>query len=440
VIDCRDEARVNERALLGVMLRDNAVIGDVLQVLSAEVFYADAHQKIYRAITTTFDGGKAVDVVTLANELQELRHLEYVGGAAYLAELWEAAGTAGGVEQYVSAIRAAWTLRSLERVGREIATNAGDPHAPAAEILEEAERSILGIAEGTLADRTVSLREEVYRAYDRLDALTVATAEAPDGLRYGYVDLDDLTGGLHDGELVILAGRPGTGKTALAGCIARNVIDHHQPVFFASLEQSAAELVNRLFSAEARVDSRKFRRGKMSREEVGKIREAGDYLAGLKLFIDDTPGQGLLRLAANARRLKRRQGIKLVVIDYLQLIEPENRRDSRQEQVALISRRLKFLARDLDLPVLACCQLNRESEYRQDRKPRLADLRESGAIEQDADVVLLMHRAAPKEDKGTDRHQEVIEVEIAKQRNGPTGELKLIYQKPFLRFENFAGC
>ncbi|MBV9126434.1 MAG: DnaB-like helicase C-terminal domain-containing protein, partial [Planctomycetes bacterium] len=237
-------------------------------------------------------------------------------------------------------------------------------------------------------------------------------------------------------ELVILAARPSHGKTALALNIARHIgVEEQLPLFFVSLEQSRVELAERLLCCQARVDSHKLRKGMLSSDDMQKLIEAGGILRNAKLFIDDTPAQGMLRIAANARRLKLRQSIRLVIVDYLQLIEPDNRRDSRQEQVANISRRLKFLAKELTIPVLALAQVNRSSEDRMDHKPRLADLRESGSIEQDADTVMLLHRPEMYE---PGQHEGIMEVNVAKQRNGPTGEITLTYLKQFMRCENFA--
>jgi replicative DNA helicase len=256
------------------------------------------------------------------------------------------------------------------------------------------------------------------------------------GLPTGYIDLDDKTAGLQNSELIIIAARPSVGKTAFALNLVRHIaVEEAQPVFFVSLEQSRIELAERLLCCQARVDSHKLRKGHLSADDIQKLSEAGEVLRPAKLWIDDSPGQGMLRIAANARRLKLRHKIGLVVIDYLQLIEPDNRRDSRQEQVANISRRLKFLARELQIPVVALAQVNRSSEDRQDHRPRLADLRESGSIEQDADTVMLLHRPEMYE---PGQHEGTVEVLIAKQRNGPTGEITLTYIKQFMRFENFA--
>jgi replicative DNA helicase len=235
--------------------------------------------------------------------------------------------------------------------------------------------------------------------------------------------------------MIIIAARPSVGKTAFALGLTRNVIiDEKEPVFFVSLEQSRLELAERMLCSQARVDSHRLRKGSLTAEDMDKLIEAGGILRNAKLFIDDSPTQSMLRISANARRLRHRQGIKLVVIDYLQLIEPDNRRDPRQEQVAQISRRIKALARELEIPVIALAQVNRSSEDRQDHRPRLSDLRESGSIEQDADTVLMLHRPDRYE---PGQHESVLEVIVAKQRNGPTGEITLAYIKQYMRYEDF---
>ena len=235
---------------------------------------------------------------------------------------------------------------------------------------------------------------------------------------------------------MIVAARPSVGKTSFALNVIRHIaVEENQPIFFVSLEQSRIELAERLLCCQARVDSHRLRKGHLDHDEMQKLIGAGEVLRQAKLFLDDSPGQSMLRIAANARRLKLRHQIKLVVIDYLQLIDPDNRKDSRQEQVANISRRLKFLARELEIPVVALAQVNRSSEDRQDHRPRLADLRESGAIEQDADTVMLLHRPELYE---PGQHEGIIEILVAKQRNGPTGEIQLTFLKQFMRFENFA--
>jgi replicative DNA helicase len=425
-----------EQCVLGSMFRDNGVIGDVLQIVHADNFYGDAHQKIFNAIVQLYDKGNPVDTVMVAEVLKEQKQIEDIGGYAYLGELWEAAPTAANAEYYARIVRDRAIVRHLIHAGTEILRDAYEQGMPADELLESAERKILDIAQMGITGQTYTLEQAIREAYDRIDLRKQHGQDAISGVASGFVDLDNLTGGLQKSELVILAARPSVGKTSLALNIIRHVaVEEGHPVFMVSLEQSRIELAERLLCCQARVDSHKLRKGYPNSDEMAKLIRAGGTLREAKLFIDDTPGQGMLRIAANARRLKLRHEIRLVVIDYLQLIEPDNRRDSRQEQVAHISRRLKFLARELQIPVLACAQLNRSSEDRQGNKPRLADLRESGSIEQDADTVFLLHRPELYE---PGQHEGVVEVNIGKQRNGPTGEVTLTYLKQFMRFENFA--
>jgi replicative DNA helicase len=424
-----------ERSVLGSLLRDNGVIGDVLQILRTENFYRDAHQKIFDAIVALYDRGHPVDLVTLAELLIQQKQIDDIGGPAYLAELWDAAPTAANAEYYARIVRDKAIVRYLIHAGTEILRDAYDAGQPAEDLLEGAERKILDIAQMGIMGQTITLQDALKEAYDRIDSRTQRDQMSISGLPTGFLDLDDRTAGLQNSELIILAARPSIGKTAFALNIARHVaVEEKLPVFFVSLEQSRIELAERLLCNQARVDSHKLRKGHLSSDDMNKLIEAGDMLRHAKLFIDDSPGQGMLRIAANARRLKLRHHIRMVVIDYLQLIEPDNRRDSRQEQVAQISRRLKFLARELQVPVMALAQLNRGLEDRQDHKPRLADLRESGSIEQDADTVFLLHRPEMYE---PGQHEGTVEVIIGKQRNGPTGEITLTYLKQFMRFENF---
>jgi replicative DNA helicase len=429
-----------ERCLLGSMLRDNVVINDVIQLVRTENFYFDAHQKIYLGVLALNDKANPVDLVTLAEWLREQKYVEDIGGFPYLAELWEAAPTAANVEYYARIVREKAIIRNLIHAGNEILRDAYDQAQPADELLGDAERKILEVAELGITGQHVTLQEAISEAYHRIDARASNTIES--GLPTGFVDIDELTAGLHNSELVILAARPSVGKTAMALNIVRNIIVGDPirgvppaGVFFVSLEQARVELAERLLCAQAKVDSHKLRKGHLGSDDMDKLLRAGDVLSRAKLFIDDTPAQGMLRIAANARRLKKKHDIKLVVIDYLQLIDPDNKRDSRQEQVSQISRRLKFLARELKVPVLSLAQVNRSSEDRGNHKPRLSDLRESGAIEQDADTVLMLHRPGMYEGGSEDN---VIEVLIAKQRNGPTGDITLAYLKQYMRYENYA--
>jgi replicative DNA helicase len=308
--------------------------------------------------------------------------------------------------------------------------------------LSTAERRVLEIAEKGTVSQTKTLSEAMKEAFDRMDAKASKGHSTISGIKTGYVDLDNLTAGLQNSELIIISARPSVGKTAFALNIVRHaIVEERVPVFFVSLEQAKVELAERLLVCQSRVDSHRIRTGRVDSADAQKLLDGADILKGtatdpVKLFLDDTPAQTLLRIAATARRLKLREGIRMIVIDYLQLIEPEDRKAPRQEQVAQMSRRLKFLARELNIPVIALAQVNRGSEDRQDHTPRLSDLRESGAIEQDADTVLMLHRPA-KFDKSQDDN--VLEVHVAKQRNGPTGEVTLSYLKQFMRYENYAA-
>jgi replicative DNA helicase len=431
-------SREAERSVLGSMLRDNVVINDVIQIINEDSFYTDAHQKIFRGIHSLYNKGMGhpADMVTLAEWLKEQKFMEDVGGYSYLAELWDASPTAANAEYYARIVRDKALVRGLIHASTEILRDSYDQGMPADQLVEEAERKILDIAEKGVIGHTTTLQQALSEAFDRMDARSKNDQMSISGLPTGFVDLDEKTAGFQNSELIIIGARPSTGKTAMALNIARHMaVDKHLPVFFVSLEQSRIELAERLLCSQARVDSHKLRKGHLNSEDLQKLFEAGDLLSKAKLFIDDSPGQGMMRIGASARRLKLREGIRIVFVDYLQLIDPENRRDSRQEQVAGISRRLKFLARELEIPVVAMAQVNRSSEDRSNHAPRLADLRESGAIEQDADTVMLLNRPEMHE---PGQHEGVIEVIVAKQRNGPTGVITLTFLKEFMRFENFA--
>jgi replicative DNA helicase len=424
-----------ERSVLGSILRDNDIIDDITpKLVDADHFYADSHQKIFLAMRALQDKKAPIDLITLAEELRQRGQIEDVGGYGYLGELWDAAPTAAHAAYYAQMVRERAILRRLIHSATEILRDAYDQAQAPAELLNTAERRILEVAERGIGEDAVTLSDAIKAAYDRIDKRQSSFGLSSSGVSTGFRDLDEITAGLQDSEVIIIAARPSVGKTSFALAIARNVILHGHGVFFVSLEQSKIEIAERLLCCQARVDSHRLRKGSLSGEDIERLTDAGGELAKTQLFIDDSPAQTMLRIAANARRLRKRQDIKLVIIDYLQLIEPENRRDPRQEQVAQTSRRLKFLAKELNIPIVALAQVNRSSEDRQDHRPRLADLRESGSIEQDADTVLLLHRPDRYE---PGQHEGIIEVIVGKQRNGPTGEVTLAYLKQFMRYEDF---
>ena len=426
----------SERSVLGSMFRSNDVIGDVVQILNVDNFYSDAHQKIYKAMIVLYEAGKPVDLVVLTEALKLANQIDDVGGYGALAELWDAAPTAANAVHYAHIVRDRSIVRSLINVGNEILRDAYDQVGPADELLHQATGKMLDVAERGVTGRVYGMDKMLEETFDRIDQRQTRGGSSISGISSGYPDLDEVTAGFQNSEMIIIAARPSVGKTAFALNLIRNIaVDEKSTVLFCSLEQSRVEIVERLLCSHARVDAQKLRKGVMNAEDMERLIAASGVMRNAKIFIDDSPGQGMLRIAANARRLKLRNDLKMVVIDYLQLIEPENRRDPRQEQVAQISRRLKGLARELSIPVIALAQVNRSSEDRQDHKPRLSDLRESGSIEQDADTVILLHRPERFE---PGQHEGLTEVIIGKQRNGPVGEITLTFNKNMMRFENFA--
>ncbi len=436
--------REAERGVLGGILRDPDTLPTVQQIIVADNFYFDAHQKIYQAICELSNEGQPLDLVLLHDKLRKNKQLEDVGGVMYLTELWEAVPTGANAEYHAKLVRDTAMVRGLIHAGNEILRDAYDRTQSADELVAQAERKIMDIAKSSMVGETKTLYEVVGEAFNRIDSRAGKESLSISGIATGYVELDNITAGLQNSELVIIAARPSVGKTSVALNIVRNIVTerdaHGQSpvVLFFSLEMARIELAERLLCCQSRVDSHKVRKGHLSSDDIQKLMDAGDVLRRARLYIDDTPSRTMIQIGASARRLSKKHerdgGLKLVVIDYLQLIEPENRRDPRQEQVAQISRRLKFLARDLHIPVIALAQVNRASEDRQDHKPRLSDLRESGSIEQDADTVMMLHRPGKFDGAQEDN---ILEVIIAKQRNGPTGEITLTWLKECNRYENY---
>lgn len=433
-----------ERGVIGGVLRDPDTLPSVQQIIKTDNFYFDAHQKIFQAINDLSNENQPIDLVMVHERLKRNKQLEDVGGHQALVELWESVPTAANAEYHAKIVRDTAMVRSLIHAGTEILRDAYDRSQSADELVSTAERKIMEIAKAGLVGETKTLTEAIQAAFHRLDGRIGKDNLAISGLATGYVDLDNLLAGLQKSELAIIAARPSVGKTAFALNVVRNIVTEHNPndhppaVLLVSLEMSRIELAERLLCCQARVDSHKVRKGHLNADDIQKLMDAGDVLRKARLYLDDTPSRSMIQIAATARRIDKKHekegGLKLIVIDYLQLIEPESRRDPRQEQVAQISRRLKFLARELEIPVIALAQVNRASEDRQDHKPRLADLRESGSIEQDADTVMMLHR--PGKFDGT-QEDNILEVIIAKQRNGPTGDVTLTYLKQFNRYENY---
>ena len=419
-----------ERAALGSVLRWQPALHDVCEVVTPEDFYLAGHQAVLKAALRLADAGKPVDVVTVADELRRAGELENAGGPAYLGELLDAAPTGANAGWYARLVRDASVRRRLIHAATEILRDAHDGAAAPEALVEAAEQKVFAIAEAAAGSTpAVPLRKAVEEGVSRVEA--AAQGEIVEGgLETGFLDLDRLLR-LRNGELTILAARPGNGKTALGGALFRHAVLNGSAALFVSLEMSRVELTERFLAAEAGIDTRRLRDGRLSEGQWERLAAARRSLDCPRSHIDDEPSQRMFRIAAAARRLKLRHGISLVVIDYLQLIQPESERVPRHEQVAGISRRLKLLARELSLPVVVLAQLNRASEDRAGQRPRLSDLRESGALEQDADAVVLIHKETPD--------ARSVEVIVAKQRNGPTGGFNLTWRPECVRFDNFAA-
>ncbi len=432
-----------EKSVLGCMLLDSLISDDVIMILRDEDFYSDANGKLFAQMVAMHNEGLKIDPTLLIERMKTSGELEAIGGMAYLGEVAQSVAVPAHAEHYAEIVRDKSTLRGLIHASSEIIHDAYDSTQEPVELVGQAEQKIFAIHDLRSGGTVAGIHDVLMETFELIDRRVEHGGAT--GVPTGLHDLDNLTGGLHGSELVILAARPSMGKTALALNIAENVvIDANIPTLFVSLEMARHELAQRLLSSQGRIDGTKFRSGIMSKEDRQKLVEASAKLSEAPLFIDDSPTRSMSEIAAEARRLKRKHSLGLIVIDYLQLIQPENPRDPRQEQVAKIARRLKGLARELTVPVLCLAQLNRQVEAgagKESHRPRLSHLRESGAIEQDADVVMFIHREEyyhTKEDAQRDGIAGEADLIIAKQRNGPTGDVKLAWFHRFTRFENLA--
>jgi len=429
-----------EESVLGGILLDNTAIDKVIEHLRAEDFYREAHAKIFRAMLDLTERAEPCDIVTLAEALKARGELEDVGGASYLAELADRVPTAANIVHYAKIVKARSVQRQLIRTATEIATRGYEAHQDVDEFVDEAEQLIFGISESRiqrsfhkLSDLIMESLKTVELLWDRKDAVT--------GVPTGYVDLDRLTAGFQPSDLIVIAGRPGMGKTALCLNIAANAaLEHEIPVAIFSLEMSREQLAMRLLCSEARVNGAKVRSGYIGETDFSRLARAGGRLAEAPIFIDDTAGLSILELRAKARRLKRETQGKLgmVLVDYLQLMRGVGRADNREQEISEISRSLKALAKELNVPVVALSQLNRQVEGRGDKRPILADLRESGAIEQDADVIIFIYRPGKYQKDATAEEKGLTEIIVGKQRNGPTDSVELFFHEEYMRFDNYS--
>jgi replicative DNA helicase len=428
-----------ERSILGAILLDNHALNAAVEKVRSEDFFLPQHRRIFERMIQLGEKQQAIDTVTLMEDLGRLGELEAAGGVAYLSQLADGLPRATNVEHYARIVKEKAVLRNLIHSTAAIQEQALAAGEEADVILDRAESAIFQLAEDRIKAGLVGVKDLVRENFERLERI-FSEGRRITGLASGYPALDNETAGLQPSELVILAARPSMGKTALALNIAENVaLRQRQPVAVFSLEMSKESLLLRLLASEARVDAHKFRTGHMGRDDWGKITVALRDLGEAPLWIDDSASSTVLEMGAKARRLKRDSGLSLMIVDYLQLVVPTNtgRGTNRQEEVSSISRALKGLAKELKIPVLVLSQLTRAPE-REERKPQLADLRESGAIEQDADVVMFINRPNFYKTDMPEEERAKAELIIAKQRNGPTGSLNFVFLARHTRFEEAA--
>jgi replicative DNA helicase len=434
------ESMEAEASVLGSMMLDPQCIGEVIQKLDADAFYRIENQVIFHALVSLFDRNHdpnniGVDLVLLRDELKKGKRLDDAGGVAYLEQLAQSVPSSANVMHYVNIVKDKALLRELIHASTDIMNDAYNPEGEAEEKLDEAEKKVFAVTEKKITGAAVELRHLLTEAFENIDK---REGQHVTGLATGFRELDEMTAGLQKGELIIIAGRPSMGKTSFALNLAEHIgADNHKPMAIFSLEMSKQQLAERFLCSRSCIDSQLVRKGILSTEQHQELIRTGGELAEAPIYIDDSAGLTPLELRAKARRLRSQYGIECVMIDYLQLMAIGGRVESRQQEISTISRQMKALARELGVPVVVLSQLNRAAEGREGHRPRMSDLRESGSIEQDADVVMLLHR----EDyyhKGEPDYTETntAELIIAKQRNGPTGNVEMIFNSQYTRFEN----
>ena len=423
-----------EMAVLGSMLLEESAISQAIELLGENYFYNDAHKKIFKVIVDIYSRNKPADLITTTEQLKKSKDLEDVGGVSYIASLTQVVPTAANIKHYARIVKEKYILRSLIATGTEIVAEAYKTESNVEELLDRAEKTIFDITSRKAESSSVQLKDIIKDTIETIDNL-YQRKESVTGVATGFHEFDIRTAGLQPSDLIIIAGRPSMGKSALATCIAEHagMIEKVPTVIF-SLEMAKEQLAQRMLCCHAKVDFHKVRTGFLSQSDWPKLTNAAGKLAESPIFIDDTPAISALELRAKARRLKSQHNIGLIIVDYLQLMRSTSGGDNRQQEISDISRGLKALAREISAPVIGISQLSRAVESRADHRPQLSDLRESGAIEQDADVVILLLReeyySPTPENQG---HAELI---IAKQRNGPVGSLGLTFIKEYTRFEN----
>lgn len=433
----------SERFVLSAMAIDpHGVIPKCIDAkVTRETFYAPRHGIIFDSILEIYDKHQRVDLLMLTHHLRKIDAIESIGGTGYITEIYTFTPTTYNVDYYIGVIIDKWTFRKVVEIGSSAATEAMSSSDGASEFLDQFEAKVCSIAEARTKNERFSIRETTLKAVDSIERLYERNG-AVSGLSTGFSDVDKMLDGLHESEMIVIAARPSMGKTALGMNIAEHVaLDQGRPVGVFSLEMSADQLIQRMIYSRSRVSSQRVREGYLSEKDFGNITSTANLIGSSQLLIDDTPGLSILELRGLARRWKREKGIELLLIDYLQLLRSTSKRgqDNRQIEISEISSGIKALAKELKIPIVVLAQLNRNPENRTGGKPRISDLRESGSIEQDADVVGLLTRSeyyADEEDR--DSVAGKAELIIAKQRNGPIGEIPLTFIKQFARFENCA--
>jgi replicative DNA helicase len=423
-----------EQSVLGAMILDKEAIVMSTELIRGEDFYKEAHKEIYDAIIALYSRDEPVDLVTLSEELGQRQTLEAIGGITYLTSLSSAVPTTTNVKYYAKIVEEKSILRRLIKASSEILEKGYQAEEEVNNILDLAEKNIFDISQKKSQEGFAVIREVLLETFDQIDAL-YKNKGGITGLTTGFADIDRKTSGLQRSDLILIAARPSMGKTAFSINVAQNAaIKTDASVAIFSLEMSKEQLVQRMLSSESHIEIQKIRTGGLTEDEWPKLARAMGPLAQAKIFIDDTPGITVMEMKAKCRRLKMEKGLDLVLIDYLQLMSGDGRSESRQQEISNISRSLKGLAREMDCPVIALSQLSRAPELRADHRPILSDLRESGAIEQDADIVMFLYRDEYYHDDSEKKN--IGEVIIAKQRNGSTGTVELAWLGPFTKFAN----
>jgi len=422
-----------EQSILGAILLDNAVCNQAIELLRRDDFFLDSHRRIFEKMIALTERMMPIDLITLGDELRRAGEFEQIGGATYIGSLIDGVPRTDTIEPYAKLVKAKSMLRKLITASNQIIALAFEEEDEAEMIVDKAEQMIFQIAEDRARQGFQYVGDVAHQRLEQIEQMA-GRPEMITGVPTGFTDFDRMTSGLQRQELIVIAARPSMGKTALALNMAQYASKNANVVGIFSLEMSAPQLVSRLLCSEARVDAHRLRTGYLNREEWARLADGLRRLCETKVYIDDTPGVGVLEMRAKSRRLKAEHGLDLLIIDYLQLMAGRGRIESRQQEVSQISRDLKILAKELDVPVIALSQLSRAPEQRSEHKPQLSDLRESGAIEQDSDVVCFIYREELY--NPTDENQGKAELIVGKQRNGPTGTIELAFLKEFTRFEN----